>query len=106
MRMNNKVLIKLIIPELDYSFDIFLPVNEIIWKEIKLIIKSVSDLTGGAIDTNNEYVLMNKQTSKIYDNNQILINTDIRNATELILLSVKTSNQTIINSAITPNLNE
>ena len=30
--MNNKVLIKLIVPEIDEEFDIFIPVNEIIWK--------------------------------------------------------------------------
>ena len=41
--MNNKVLIKLILPELDTSFDILIPVNEIIWKIKKLLVKSVSD---------------------------------------------------------------
>ena len=30
--MNNKVLVKLLVPELNSSFDIFLPVNELIWK--------------------------------------------------------------------------
>ena len=34
--MKNKVLVKLYVPELDYSTDIFLPVNEAIWK-IKII---------------------------------------------------------------------
>ena len=39
--MENKVLIKLIMPELDEEFDIFIPVNELIWKIKKLIIKSI-----------------------------------------------------------------
>ena len=51
--------------------------------------KSVSDLTGGALDISKEYTLINKITSTPYKNNSIVINTDIRNATELILLSVK-----------------
>ena len=83
--MENKVLIKLIMFDMDECFDIFIPVNEIIWKIKKLIIKSISDITNISLDINNEYVLINKDNSKIYDNNEIVINTDIRNGTELIL---------------------
>lgn len=83
--MENKVLIKLIMLDMDESFDIFIPVNEIIWKIKKLIIKSISDINNISLDINNEYLLINKETSKIYDNNEIVINTDIRNGTELIL---------------------
>ena len=86
--MKNNVLVKLIVPEIDSNFDLFIPVNELIWKIKKLMIKSVSDLTGGAIDSAKDYVLINKTSSTIYQNNQIVINTDIRNATELILISV------------------
>jgi len=93
--MNNKVLVKLLVPELDYTFDLFIPVNEIIWKVKKLIIKSVSDLTGGVLDMTKEYSLINKLTSIAYPNNAIVINTDIRNATELVLLSVKKNNQNL-----------
>ena len=83
--MENKVLIKLIMLDMDESFDIFIPVNEIIWKIKKLIIKSISDINNISLDINNEYLLISKETSKIYDNNEIVINTDIRNGTELIL---------------------
>lgn len=83
--MENKVLIKLIMFDIDEYFDIFIPVNEIIWKIKKLIIKSISDITNISLDINNEYILINKDNSKIYDNNEIVINTDIRNGTELIL---------------------
>lgn len=95
--MKNKVLIKLIVPELDNTFDIFIPVNEIIWKVKKLIIKSIYDLTGGALEVNREYTLINKLNSMEYDNNAIIINTDIRNASELLLISVKEDNNNIIN---------
>lgn len=85
--MKNKVLIKLIVPELDDTFDIFIPVNEVIWKIKKLIIKSISDLNGTQLDLQKEYILLNKDNCKIYSNNEIVINTDIRNASELIMLS-------------------
>lgn len=86
--MVNKVLIKLIMPELDVNYDIFIPVNEVIWKISKLLVKSISDLSDLELDINNNYVLINRDTGKIYDSNEIVINTDIRNSTELLLISV------------------
>ncbi len=87
--MRNKVLIKLFVPELDYQFDVFISVNEVIWKVKKLLIKSIFDLTGGAINMQADYILINRLTSTVYDNNMIVIDTDIRNVTELVLISLK-----------------
>ncbi len=89
--MENKVLIKLIVPEINNEFDVFIPVNEVIWKVKKLIIKSISDLTNIDLDLKDSYCLINKCNSKIYDNNEIVINTDIRNASELVLISLNSS---------------
>lgn len=86
--MDNKVLIKLIIPESDDSYDLFIPVNEIVWKLKILILKSLKDL-GCVLNEKCEYLLINKDSSKIYYNNELIINTDIRNGTELILISVE-----------------
>ena len=85
--MKNKVLVKIYVPELDFEFDVFIPVNEIIWKVNKMITKSISDLTGEALDASKKYLFINKKTNEAYDNNLVIIDTDIRNATELILLS-------------------
>lgn len=85
--MENKVLIKLIVPELDTTFDVFVPVNELIWKITKMLAKSVSDLSDTNFNNNKNYVLINKINTKIYNSNEIVINTDIRNGTELILIS-------------------
>ena len=84
--MKNKVLIKLSMPELMVDYDIFIPVNEIIWKIKKMIIKSISDMSSIPLDMNANYLLINKTTSKIYDNNEIVIDTDIRNCTELMIV--------------------
>ncbi|MBE6152819.1 MAG: hypothetical protein E7166_01140 [Firmicutes bacterium] len=85
--MQNKVLIKLIVPELDTSFDIFIPVNEVVWKIRKLILMSISDLTNIPIDINSEYLLINKDTCKVYKNNDVIVDTDVRNSSEIILVS-------------------
>ena len=83
--MENKVLIKLTVPTLNETFDLFLPVNEIIWKVKKMLIKSISDLTGTSLDNNKEYILLNKDSCRVYHNNEIIIDTDIRNGTELYI---------------------
>ena len=85
--MKNKVLIKLLVPELDETFDVFIPVNELVWKIKRIILKAIGDLSNANIDTNIEYVLLNKDNSKIYNNNEIILDTDIRNSSELILIS-------------------
>ena len=87
--MENKVLIKLYVPELDSSFDLYIPINEIVWKITKMLVKSVSDLTSNNIDGQKEFILLNKTTTRMYNSNEIIINTDIRNGTELVLISNK-----------------
>ena len=84
--MENKVLVKFIFPDYDVSYDAFIPVNEIIWKIKKLVIKSISDLINCPIDFEKNYVFINKNNSRIYNNNEIIINTDIRNGSELLII--------------------
>lgn len=84
--MNNKILIKLIVPDLDNTYDIFIPVNELVWRVKKLIVKTVIDLANIESNETAQYILINKSNTRIYQNNEIIINTDIRNGTELILL--------------------
>lgn len=86
--MENKVLVKVILPELDVNYDVFIPVNEVIWKINKLLIKSLSDVTGIIMDTNKDYIMINKDNGRIYNNNDLVIDTDIRNTTEILLLSI------------------
>lgn len=84
----NKILINLYVPNLNQHYDLFIPVNEFIWKINKLVVKSISDLSDGKLLMNQNYVIANIETGKIYDNNDIVINTDIRNTTKLALIKL------------------
>ena len=94
--MKNKVLVKIIVPEIDGKFDVFIPVNEVVWKIKKLVAKCISDLTGSNFDFSKEYVFINPKTSKVYRENDVIINTDIRNASVLVLMSVTASHSDLI----------
>ena len=92
--MNDKLLVKIIIPELDESYDVFIPVNEVIWKISKLTTKVAFDFFEKRINLQNKnYIFINKNTGTVYQNNQIVIDTDIRNGTELILVSADNSSK-------------
>ena len=82
--MNNKVLIKAILPNIEQEYDMFIPVNEQIWKIEKLAVKCIYDILNISYNPKQEsYNIINKITGQIYDKNQIVIDTDIRNGTEL-----------------------
>ena len=74
-------------PELEKEFDLFIPVNEVVWKVKLLVLKAISDMGNNSINAGESYVLINKDNSKIYGNNEVIIDTDIRNGTELFLVS-------------------
>ena len=85
--MNNKVLVKIYAPEFDQTFDAYIPVNYLVWKINKMIAKCIGDLCDYDIDLRKEFLLINKITNEIYQNNTIIRNTNIRNATELIIIT-------------------
>lgn len=86
--MNNKVLIKLDIPHLDKSFDLFIPVNEVIWKITSLVGKSSLELMGYMGNPNTKYIFINKKTNEIYSANSTIYESNIRNGTELVMLQI------------------
>lgn len=85
--MKNKVLIKAIFPSVDKEYDVKIPVNELIWKINKLVTKAVYDMNGINIDMKNDnFVMINKTSGRLYENNSVVVDTDIRNGTEIVFL--------------------
>ncbi len=81
--MNNKVLVKVDFVEYNLTFEVFIPVNELLWKVIMLIEKSSGDLLGIEALLKN-HIAINKYTNEVYDLNLSVKETDIRNGTELL----------------------
>lgn len=83
--MKNKVLIELYVVELDRSFDISIPVNEYVGKIIEDIVESVFELT----DSNkgkDSYYLLNPDKGIVYNNSDLVRDTDIRNAKRVFMV--------------------
>lgn len=83
--MKNKILIRLYIVEIDQHYDIFVPTNEYIGKLIKLIVSSAFELSD-IESKKEEYYMLNPDTGEVYNNNDILRDSNIKNAKKIYLI--------------------
>ena len=84
--MKNKVLVTIYVPTIDEQYEIYIPVNETIDKVMQLIVKSIHELSdSNFIETNKHYIL-DPCTSIIYENSEIIRDTNIKNSKKLILI--------------------
>jgi len=83
--MKNKILVELFIPEIETTYDIFLPINRKAGSVIKLVNKAVLELSDGIYTGGTTNFLYNSDTGEKYEVDKILKATDIRNGTKLIL---------------------
>ena len=85
--MKNKVLVKLRVPEMDQEFDIYLPVNKKIGNIIILLNKAINEITNDNFKISTTNTLYNCFTGERYKVDSLLLETNIRNGTNLVLLS-------------------
>ena len=84
--MNNKVLVEILVPEIEEKYTVFLPINKRIGNILVLITRAINDLSNGNYEITDYNALYNRVTGEKYNLNLILRETDIRNGTELVLL--------------------
>ena len=82
----DKILIKLEVPELNKTYDIYISSNELVWKTNKLILRVISELNDNLVNETDNYILLNKNSNTIYNSNIFIKDTDIINGSELVLL--------------------
>ena len=84
--MKNKILIDLVVPEIDQKYNIYIPVNKRIGNIIILLNKVVTELSNGIYEGNEKTSLYNKNTNERYAINALVRETNIRNGTVLVLI--------------------
>ena len=82
----NKVFIIVEIPLIEEKYEVYIPVGKKIHKVISLLVKSVSELSGGHYPAKKNANIYSKATGKIYNINLTVKDSDIRNGTEIILI--------------------
>ena len=84
--MKNKILVELMVPEIDKSFMIYIPINKKIGNIIVLLNKAIAELSDGLYIGNTKTSLYNKLTGEKYSINELVRNTNIRNGTVIVLI--------------------
>ena len=84
--MKNKVLVELIVPEIDSKFNVFIPVTKKVGEVLTLLNKSMTDISNGVYTVSNKKWLYDGDTGEKYDLNILVKNTNIRNGTSLVLI--------------------
>jgi hypothetical protein len=82
--MEFKVLVTILVPEIERNFEVYLPVNKTIGEVLKLINKLINESTSGIYPMKNNLALCNRFTNEIYPFNKFVRDTDIRNGTQLV----------------------
>lgn len=83
--MNNKILIQLLVPEIEEKYDIFIPINRRVGTIMNFFNKSLNEITDGIFPVKNR-CLYNHYSGIQYHVNDIVRETDIRNGTILVFI--------------------
>ena len=85
--MKNKVWFEIRVPEIGEIYSVYLPSNKKIGNIIILLNKAINEITNGEFPLSNENLLFDSINGTLLSKDGILLNTNIRNGSKLILLS-------------------
>ena len=82
----NKILIRLYIPLIEKSYDVYIPINKKRGTVKALIEGGLSELTDGEYVGSQETNFYSKETGQIYNVNKTVRDTDLKNGSKIILI--------------------
>jgi len=82
----NKVLVEIILPAADKSFDVYIPLESQMSEVLTLVSNVLSDLSDGKYKANDDAVLCDATSGIIYNINMAVAELDIKNGSKLMLL--------------------
>lgn len=84
--MNNKLLVKLIVPLLEEQYEVFIPINKRISTIIKLIEKALNEMTNGYYPKKDNSVIIDAESGNVFDVNLLVKDSKMINGSKIILL--------------------
>ena len=82
----NKVLVEIWVPKIESNYEIFVPINKKISSVIKLVSKSINELSYGVFPIDGNYILINHRTGEVLDINKNIKDSKIIDGMRLILI--------------------
>lgn len=84
--MKNKVLVRLAVPEIFETYNVYLPINKKVGNVIELLSKAIFELTNGNFSSKDTNMLYSSVTGEKYPVDKLIRETDIRNGAKIILM--------------------
>ena len=84
--MEYKVLIRLFVPEIEDKYEVYIPINKTIG-EITPLINQLVTSASKVYPPERNIFLYNRRTGILYSRDSLVRDTDIRNGTELVMIS-------------------
>ena len=83
--MEYKVIVKLYVPEIEKTYDVYIPVNQTVAQVCILLNKMINEITSNRYPMKEYMNLSNRRTSQIYEPSAYIRDTDIRNGSQIVL---------------------
>ena len=84
--MKNKLLVCVLVPDIDKNFDVFIPINKKIGNIINLLNKAITDISEGNYVGTKKTLLYDRETGEKYPVNKLVRETSIKNSTQIVLI--------------------
>ena len=85
--MKDKVLVKIIVPEIDQEFDAYIPIAKKVGNIINLVNEYISTKIDSDYKLSKSNKMYNAMTREQYHSDVLVANTNIRNGIRLVIIS-------------------
>lgn len=83
--MKNKVLINVYVPKLLETYNVYIPVNERVVRIKELLTNAIYDLSDSCFVKDQPHYLIDATTGNIYQDSQIIRESNIKNGMKIVL---------------------
>lgn len=84
--MKNKIDVDIIVPSINETYNLFIPINKTVGEIIKLLNQSINELTNNDFPISNKLSLVNLNTGEIYNTSKIVKENHIEDGSRLVLI--------------------
>lgn len=84
--MEYQVLIKIYFPIIEEHFEVYIPTTKTVSYAIRMAQKAILDNYNKHYNIDGKKIVCNKITGQIYELDKLIIDTDIRNGTKLVII--------------------
>ena len=84
--MKNKILVQVIVPDIEEEYNVFIPVNKKVGSVAILLSKAIQEMTNNIFMENNANGIYNSDTGELLSPDLMIRETSIKNGSRVILM--------------------